>query len=98
MVDGGVEEGRLVHMWMDGACVRPLRQIKLFLGDGPDVTGGTIEEPVSQPEYVKLLVEMFHGRALDTMKVCFKPPYNNLELWKLAMCDYVWRACIDAQV
>ena len=93
---GNAESRHLFRVWLDNAMAAPLSEIKAFLGDTETLHGGTIGEPIIQPEYVQELYELLTD-ALASIAKSAVPEYlvlNNNEIGALTMANYVWHVCI----
>ena len=93
---GDDESGHLFQVWMDNSIAVPLSEIKAFLGDTETLDGGTIGEPIIQPDYVHELYELLTD-ALASIAKCAVPEYlvlYNNEIGALTMANYVWHVCI----
>ena len=55
LIDGDDESKNLCNHWIDRAFAAPLSTIKAFLGDSEALHGGTMGEPIIQPDYVSAL-------------------------------------------
>ena len=72
--------------------------VKEFLGHDSQVHGGTMGDPITQPEYVRLLTEDLWHRVVDNSKFFFCPPWSKVEIGARAVTDYVWRAGVDRDI
>ena len=97
LIDGNDEAEHLCNCWIDKAFAAPLSTIKAFLGDSEALHGGTMGEPIIQPDYVSALSKIFWDALADIAK-CAAPKYqvlNDDEKTAQAMANYVWHAFID---
>ena len=81
---------------MDNSIAVPLNEINAFLGDTETLHGGTIGEPINQPEYVQELYELLTD-ALASIAKSAAPEnrvLNKNEIGALTMENYVWHVCI----
>ena len=97
LIDGDDESKTLCNHWIDRAIAAPLSTIKAFLGDSEALHGGTMGEPIIQPDYVLALSKIFWDALADIAK-CAAPKYqvlNDDEKTAQAMANYVWHAFVD---
>ena len=66
--------------------------VKEFLGHDSQVHGGTMGDPIRQPEYVRLFTKDLWLRVLNNSEFFFCPPCDKVETGARAVADYVWRA------
>ena len=93
---GDAEARHIFQVWMDQSIAVPLSEIKAFLGDTETLHGGTIGEPIIQPEYVQELYEL-PTDALASIAKSAVPEYlvlNNDEIGAVTIANYVWHVCI----
>ena len=93
---GDAEARHIFQVWMDQSIAVPLSEIKAFLGDTETLHGGTIGEPIIQPEYVQELYELLTD-ALASIAKSAVPEYlvlNNDEIGALTIANYVWHVSI----
>ena len=93
---GDAESGHLFQVWMDNAIAVPLSEIKAFLGDTETLDGGTIGEPIIQPDYVHELYELLTDALVSIAKSAVPEDLvlNNNEIGALTMANYVWHVFI----
>ena len=68
----------------------PLSLVKEYLGEDTCVDGGTIGEPVTQPEYVRILRDLLRHSCLKPMRWYFSPPLTRKECTKFALTKFLW--------
>ena len=93
---GDAESGHFFQVWMDNSIAVPLSEIKAFLGDTETLHGGTIGEPIIQPDYVEKLYELLTD-GLASIAKCAVPEYlvlNNMEIRALTIANYIWHAFV----
>ena len=61
-----------------------------FLGDAPDVSGGTIGEPRRPPGWMFMLMAALYDSFQNATLVVFDPPHSIREKSKRAYCRYMW--------
>ena len=96
-IDGNDEAENLCNHLIDNAFAAPLSTIKAFLGDSEALHGGTMGEPIIQPDYVLALRKIFWDVFVDIV-ISAAPKYqvlNDDEKTAQAMANYVWHAFID---
>ena len=69
---------------------RPLSLVQGYLGEDTCVDGGTIGEPVTQPEYVHILRMHLIDVCLELMMLHFSPPLTRKECTMLALANFCW--------
>ena len=76
IIYGAVLEGRLdeeghqlIQCLMDSAHAEPLQLIKMYPGNNEDLTGGTAEERIEQPEYAYLIKKLLENTIIDNIGV-----------------------------
>ena len=97
LIDRDDESKNLCSHWIDRAIAAPLSTIKAFLGDSEALHGGTMGEPISQPDYV-LALRKFFWKVIVDIGITFDPPYlvlNADEKTSQTMSNYIWYAFID---
>ena len=60
---------QLIQCLMDSAHAEPLQLIKMYPGNNEDLTGGTAEERIEQPEYVYLVKKLLENMIIDNIGV-----------------------------
>ncbi len=77
---------------MDMAHMRPLKKIASFLGDEEDLSGGTIGEPRSIPEWVHPVREYLNDVFIYKITPTYFDgyPWSPLEYGKQSFCKYLW--------
>ena len=96
-IDGDDEAEHLCNCWIDKAFAAPLSTIKAFLGDSEALHGGTMGEPIIQPDYVLALRKFFWNVIVD-IGISAAPKYlvlNADEITAQTMANYVWHAFVD---
>ena len=96
-IDGNDSAENLCNIWIDNAFAAPLSTIKAFLGDSEALHGGTMGEPIIQPDYV-LALRKFFWKVIVDIGITFDPPYlvlNADEKTSQTMSNYIWYAFID---
>ena len=98
-----MKSAALIQFLMDFAHAEPLLLIKMYLGNNEDLTGGTAEERIEQPEYVYLVKKLLENMIIDNIGVTQEHLYdeddNLLERrmktrpWLLAryLYEFTWR-------
>ena len=97
LIDGNDEAEHLCNCWIDKAFAAPLSTIKAFLGDSEALHGGTMGEPIIQPDYV-LALRKFFWKVLVDIGIAFVPENLVLgadEITARTMANYVWHAFVD---
>ena len=69
---------------------RPLSLVQEYLGEDICVDGGSIGEPVTQPEYVHLLRMHLVDLCFEPMRWYFSPPLTPKECTILALTNFLW--------
>ena len=82
----------LIGLLLESSLKPALIGVKEFLGHDSQVHGGTMGDPITQPEYVRLLTKDLSLRVLNNSEFFFCPPCDKVETGARAVADYVWRA------
>ena len=69
---------------------RPLSLVQGYLGEDTCVDGGTIGEPVTQPEYVHILRLHLIDLCLEPMMWYFSPPLTREVCTIIALTNFLW--------
>ena len=85
------EDVNFIVLFLEFSLKPALIGVKEFLGHDSQVHGGTMGDPITQPEYVRLLTEDLWHRVVDNSKFFFCPPWSKVEIRARAVTDYVWR-------
>ena len=88
--EGKSEERGWINIWMDVAHRPILSRVLAFLGENPDVSGGTMGNPKMPPESLYILREMLEDTAVHNFKYYFLVPYSDNELRFRAFLNYLW--------
>ena len=67
---------QLLVIWLDESIQGPLASIKQYLGDDPQIDGGSIGEPTAQPAYARVLRESLHEKILEAGEMYYCPPLS----------------------
>ena len=81
----------LIGLLLESSLKPALIGVKEFLGHDSQVHGGTVGDPIMQPEYVRLLTKDLSFRVLNNSEFFFCPPWSKVEIRARAVTDYVWR-------
>ena len=92
------EDVDFIGLLLESSLKPALIGVKEFLGHDSPVHGGTMGEPIMQPEYVRLLTKDLSLRVLNNSEFFFCPPWSKVEKGARAVTDYVWRAGVDRDI
>ena len=85
------EDVNFIFLLLEFSLKPALIGVKEFLGHDSQVHGGTMGDPITQPEYVRLLTKDLSLRVLNNSEFFFCPPWSKVEIRARAVTDYVWR-------
>ena len=92
------EDVNFIVLLLEFSLKPALIGVKEFLGHDSQVHGGTLGDPITQPEYVRLLTKDLSLRVLNNSEFFFCPPWSKVEKGARAVTDYVWRAGVDRDI
>ena len=91
---GDPESVDLLAYWMDTAMKRPIERMMEYIGENPDVSGGTM----GAPNQVSHLVFVMREVLLHKLQAGFPahldpsgPMWNDPEIAKRSLQDFVWK-------
>ena len=82
--------GPFIQSLTDQALEPPLSRIKLFLDEDPDISGGTIGNPLIQPPFVAIVRTQLCAALSRQSRLCFCPPLNNEYTSTLLIARYLY--------
>ena len=89
--DKGDKDSRhMLKLLMDQALKSPLSRIKQYLGENPDVSGGTIGNPIIQPAFVGMLRAQLCAVLSRQGRLFFCPPVSTMYASKLLIANYLY--------
>ena len=84
-------EHRMAFRTVFQCGLRPVIELTArFLGEAPDVSGGTMGEPRRPPKWMYLLMDALSDSFHAATLFVFEPPYSIQEKSKRAYCRYLW--------
>ena len=85
------EERQQTFRFVFEGGLRPVIELTArFLGDDPDVTGGSMGMPRRPPEWMFMLMGALANTFFKATLVVFDPPYSRRETSKRAYKRYLW--------
>ena len=94
-LEGKSDERGLISVWMEVAHEPILSRVLAFLGEDPDVSGGTMGNPKMPPECAYILKEELEYTAVENFSYYFLVPYSDEELRFRCFLDYLWTVEIN---
>ena len=82
-------------LWLDESIKEPLASIKQYLGDDPRIDGGTIGEPIAQPEYALLCRDSLRGKITEAGKMYYCPPLSPARTNIECLTDWIWICAVN---
>ena len=67
-----------------------LRRVKIFLGDDPNTSQGTMGKPVTQPYHIQGLIDSLTRTLAMQLQMRFDVPYNKLATTARGLAMYLW--------
>ena len=82
-------------LWLDESIKKPLASIKEYLGDDPRIDGGSIGEPIAQPEYALLCRDFLHNTIIKAGEMHYCPPVSRASTNIECLTDWIWICAVN---
>ena len=69
--------------------------IKEYLGDDPRIDGGSIGEPIAQPEYALLCRDFLHNTIIKAGEMHYCPPLSRASTNIECLTDWIWICAVN---
>ena len=89
------ESMQLFLTWLDDSIQKPLASIKQYLGDDPRIDGGSIGEPIAQPEYALLCRDFLHNTIIKAGEMHYCPPLSRASTNIECLTDWMWICAVN---
>ena len=82
-------------IWLDESIKEPLTSIKQYLGDDPRIDGGTMGEPIEQPEYACLCRDLLRNKIIEAGEMYYCPPLSPARTNLECLTDWLWICAVN---
>ena len=89
------ESMQLFLTWLDDSIQKPLASIKQYLDDDPRIDGGTIGEPIEQPEYACLCRDLLRNKIIEAGEMYYCPPLSPARTNIECLTDWLWICAVN---
>ena len=89
------EAMQLFLTWLDDSIQKPLASIKQYLDDDPRIDGGTMGEPIEQPEYAWLCRDLLRNKIIEAGEMYYCPPLSPARTNIECLTDWLWICAVN---